>query len=266
MKLFIVESPTKAKTIRKFLGKDWTLRASLGHIKDLPKRGLGVELSTLKATYTFVKGKKKLVSELKNLAKRSDEVYIATDPDREGEAIAYFLKQELQKANKKVKRAVFYEITPDAIRKAIRSAGELDMNLVRAQFARRILDRILGYLVSPVLWREFKNKKLSAGRVQSPALRLLVEREREIQNFKQKTYYYVKALLRKDNEKFWALYDYRYENPSDAKIIAQKLEKGFFSVYKFEKKEEKVQPPKPFVTSDLQAEASAKLGFPPEKT
>lgn len=266
MKLFIVESPTKAKTIQKFLGKDFYVKATLGHIKDLPERGLGVDLKTLKAKYVYLRGKKKLIEELKRLSKKVEIVYICTDPDREGEAIAYFLKKDLQKVNKNIKRAVFYEIPPAAIKESIRNAGYININLVYSQFARRILDRLIGYLISPILWKEFKNYRLSAGRVQSPALRLIVEREREIQNFRVKKYYYVKVILEKDGEIFHAIYDYRYEKPSDAKIIAEKLEKGFFSVYSVDIKEDKEYSPKPFITSDLQAEANAKLGFPPEKT
>ncbi|GAB6066675.1 type I DNA topoisomerase [Aquifex pyrophilus] len=266
MKLFIVESPTKAKTIQKFLGREFVVKATLGHIKDLPERELGVDLKTLKAKYVYRRGKKKLIESLKKLAKKAEIVYIATDPDREGEAIAYFVKEDIKKANKNVKRAVFYEVTKKAIEESIRNAGDINMNLVYAQFARRILDRLIGYLISPILWREFKNYRLSAGRVQSPALRLIVEREREIQSFKVKKYYYVNVLLEKDGKRFKAVYDYRYENPSDAKIIAQKLEKGFFSVYKAEERKENVAPPKPFITSDLQAEANAKLGYAPERT
>ena len=266
MNLFIVESPTKAKTIQRFLGKDFYVKATLGHIKDLPEKELGVDLKTLKAKYVYRRGKKKLMQQLKRLASKSRIVYLGTDPDREGEAIAYFLKEDLKKVNKNVKRATFYEITPQAIYDSIKNAGDVNMNLVYAQFARRILDRLIGYLVSPILWKEFKNYHLSAGRVQSPALRLIVEREREIQNFKVKKYYYVKVLLEKDGQRFYAYYDYRYENPSDAKIIAKKLEKGFFSVLKLNQKKEKVNPPKPFITSDLQAEANAKLGFSTDKT
>ena len=266
MNLFIVESPTKAKTIQKFLGKNFYVRATLGHIKDLPEKELGVDLKTLKAKYVYRKGKKKLMQQLKRLSRKASIVYLGTDPDREGEAIAYFLKEDLKKVNKKVKRAIFYEITPEAIYESIKNAGDINMNLVYAQFARRILDRLIGYLISPILWREFRNYHLSAGRVQSPALRLIVEREREIQNFKVKKYYYVRVLLEKDGQKFYAYYDYRYENPSDAKIIAKKLEKGFFSVLKFTEKHDRLNPPKPFITSDLQAEANVKLGFSTDKT
>ena len=266
MNLFVVESPTKAKTIQRYLGKGFVVRATFGHIKDLPLKELGVDEETLEAKYVFIRGKRKIVEGLKKLAKRAETVYIGTDPDREGEAIAYFLKQELTKVSKNVKRSVFYEITPDAIRKSVKEAGDVNMNMVHSQFARRILDRLIGYKISPILWRTFKNWKLSAGRVQSPALRLIVEREREIENFKVKRYYYVKAVLEKDGETFEAIYNYRYENPSDAKIVAEKIKEGLFVVQKVERKEEKVAPPKPFITSSLQSEANAKLGFPTEKT
>ncbi len=266
MKLFIVESPTKAKTIQKYLGRDFVVRATLGHVKDLPRRELGVDLRTLRAKYVYVRGKKKLVEQLKRLAGKAEEVYLGTDPDREGEAISYFLKEELKRVNDRIKRAVFYEITPQAIEESLQKAGDINMNLVYAQFARRILDRLIGYLISPVLWREFGNRRLSAGRVQSPALRLIVEREREIQDFKVKKYYYVYALLSADGEKFRAYYEYRYENPSDAKVIARKLAKGFFRVERVENRKDKLNPPKPFVTSDLQAEANAKLGFSADRT
>ncbi|NPB06745.1 MAG: type I DNA topoisomerase [Aquificae bacterium] len=267
MKLFIVESPTKARTIKKYLGKGFVVKATMGHVKDLPEKELGVDPETLEAKYVYRKGKKKLVDELKRLAQRSEEVYLGTDPDREGEAIAYFLREELKRKNPKIKRATFREVTESAIKKSVRSAGELDMNLVKAQFARRILDRLIGYLLSPVLWDAFKNPKLSAGRVQSPALRLLVERERQIEGFKKRKYYLVKAVLRTPSgEKLEAYYDYRYENPSDAKVVAEKLKEAFFSVKSVKLKKEKVAPPKPFITSTLQAEADAKLGLPPEKT
>ncbi len=266
MNLFIVESPTKAKTIQRFLGKGFVVRATFGHIKDLPPKELGVDEETLRAKYVYVRGKKRLMESLKKLAKGSEKVYIGTDPDREGEAIAYFVKEEIVKANPNVKRAVFYEITPEAIRRSVEAAGEINMNMVYSQFARRILDRLIGYKISPVLWKAFGNFRLSAGRVQSPALRLVVEREREIQNFKVKKYYYVKALLEKNGRRFEAVYDYRYENPSDAKAIAERVKDGIYRVLSIKVKEEKVAPPKPFVTSSLQSEANSKLGFSAEKT
>ncbi len=266
MYLFIVESPTKAKTIQRYLGKDFTVRATFGHVKDLPPKELGVDEETLNAKYVYVRGKKKVLDSLKKLAKNAQTVYLGTDPDREGEAIAYFVGQEISKVNKDVRRAVFYEITPSAIRESVQKAGDINMNMVYSQFARRILDRLIGYKVSPHLWKAFRNYKLSAGRVQSPALRLVVEREREIENFKVKKYYYVKAVLEKDGKRFSAVYDYRYENPSSAKLIADRIREGIFAVLKVDKKEEKVSPPKPFITSSLQSDANAKLGFPTEKT
>ncbi len=266
MNLFIVESPTKAKTIQRYLGKDFIVRATFGHIKDLPPKGVGVDEETLEAEYVYLKGKKKVVDSLKKLAKTAHSVYIGTDPDREGEAIAYFLKEDISKVNRNIKRVVFYEITSSAIKESLKNAGDIDMNMVHSQFARRILDRLIGYKVSPHLWKAFRNYKLSAGRVQSPALRLVVDREREIENFKVKSYYYVMATLEKDGQKFSAVYDYRYENPSDAKIIADKIREGIYAVVNVTKKEEKVAPPKPFVTSSLQSDANAKLGLPAEKT
>jgi len=266
MNLFIVESPTKAKTIQRFLGKDFIVRATFGHVKDLPPKELGVDEESFEAKYVYVRGKKKVMDSLKRLAKEAKVVYVGTDPDREGEAIAFFVKEDIEKVNKRVKRAVFYEVTKKAIEESVQNAGEINMDMVHSQFARRVLDRLIGYKVSPHLWRALKNYKLSAGRVQSPALRLIVEREREIENFKVKKYYYVKAVLEKDGKTFEAVYDYRYENPSDAKLIAERIKDGIYAVSKVEEKEEKVPPPKPFITSTLQSEANSKLGLPPEKT
>ena len=266
MNLFIVESPTKAKTIQRYLGKGFLVKATFGHIKDLPSKELGVDEETLSARYVYVKGKKKVVLQIKKLSKEAETVYIGTDPDREGEAIAYFVKKEIERTARDIKRAVFYEITPSAIRESIAKAGNINMNMVHAQFARRILDRLIGYRISPLLWRAFRNYRLSAGRVQSPALRLIVEREREIESFKVKKYYYVKALLEKDGRQFVATYDYRYENPSDAKEIADRIRDAIYAVLKVEKKEEKIAPPKPFITSSLQSEANARLGFSTDRT
>jgi len=266
MNLFIVESPTKAKTIKRFLGKDFIVKATAGHIKDLPSDSIGIDEETLKAKYVYIKGKKKIVEDLKRVARKAKNIFIGTDPDREGEAIAFFVKEELKKINPNIKRVVFYEITPEAIKESLREGRDIDMNAVHAQFARRILDRLIGYKVSPYLWRRFKNFKLSAGRVQSPALRLIVEREKEIREFKKKTFYYVKVSFSKDGVVFDAIYDYRYENPSDAKIILEKIKEGVFRVHEIKRNREKIAPPKPFITSSLQAEANSLLGFSPEKT
>ncbi len=266
MKVFIVESPTKARTIQRFLGSDFKVVATLGHIKDLPEDELGIDEETLRAKYVYVKGKKKIVQKLKELARRASAVYIGTDPDREGEAIAYFVKEELKKVQRNIKRAVFYEITPEAIYESIRNAGDINMNMVYSQFARRILDRLIGYKISPVLWKEFNNYRLSAGRVQSPALRLIVEREKEIEEFRSKKYYYVKAIFEKEGKKFEAVYDYSYEKAQHAKIILEKLKGAIFTVVEVRKRIEKIAPPRPFITSTLQSEANSRLGFSPEKT
>jgi DNA topoisomerase-1 len=242
------------------------VKATFGHVKDLPSKELGVDEETLEAKYVYLRGKRKVIENLKRLARKSEAVYIGTDPDREGEAIAYFVNEEVSKANRNTKRATFYEITPEALKRSVKEAGSINMNMVYSQFARRILDRLIGYKISPLLWRAFKNYKLSAGRVQSPALRLIVEREREIESFKPKRYYYVKALLEKDGHTFEAVYDYRYENPSDAKLIVERIERGIYAVLRVDVKREKVAPPKPFITSSLQSEGNAKLGFSAEKT
>ncbi len=181
--LVIVESPAKAKTIGKYLGKNFVVKASIGHVKDLPKRDLAVDIEHgFEPTYVVIEGKKKLIAELKQAAKKSDTVYLAADPDREGEAICFHLKEELEdKKNGRVRiaRVMFNEITPNAIRRAFEKPGDVDMHLVDAQQARRVLDRLVGYKISPLLWDKVK-RGISAGRVQSVALRLIVEREADI--------------------------------------------------------------------------------------
>lgn len=259
MRLFIVESPTKAKTIARYLGKGWIVKATLGHIKDLPPDSLGVDEETLKPTFVWVRGKKKLMEQVKSLANRAQEIYIGTDPDREGEAIAFFVKRELEKLKKPVKRAVFYEITPNSIKESIEKAGDVNTNLVHAQFARRVLDRLIGYKLSPFLWKALRKRSLSVGRVQSPALRLVVERELEIMNFKRKEYYYIKAVFEKDGVEFYAVWDYRFEKPENAKPYLDKIKDALFEVVFFEKEEETKEPPKPFITASLQAVASQVL-------
>jgi len=243
VKLFIVESPTKAKTIAKYLGKDWIVKATLGHIKDLPPDSLGVDEETLKPTFTWVRGKKKIIDEIKRVAQRADSIFIGTDPDREGEAIAYFVYKELEKLKKPAKRAVFYEITKESIRQAVENPTEINQNLVKAQFARRILDRLIGYKLSPHLWKAFKKNTLSIGRVQSPALRLIVEREREIFNFRKKEYYYIKVIFEKDGIEFSALWDYRFEKPENAKPYLEKIKDALFEVVEYKEEREKRQPP-----------------------
>src|SRR5262252_4891924 len=189
--LVIVESPAKAKTINKYLGKQYVVKASLGHVKDLPKRDLAVNVENgFEPRYEVIEGKKKLISELKQTAKKVEEVYLAADPDREGEAICYHLQEELRekKAGPKIYRVMFNEITKNAIQKAFEKPGEVNTNLVEAQQARRVLDRLVGYKISPLLWDKVR-RGLSAGLVQTVALRLIVEREREIQAFIKKEYW-----------------------------------------------------------------------------
>ncbi len=258
--LLIVESPTKARTISKYLGKSYAVRAVMGHIKDLPQDSLGVDLESLKATYVWVKGKKKIMDEIKKLAQRAERVYIATDPDREGEAIAYFVKEELKKHAKYIHRIYFYEVTKDAILTALKNPQDINMNMVRAQFARRILDRLIGYILSPKLSKALGRRGLSVGRVQSPALRLMVEREEQIRNFKKKTYYYIRADFEKDGITFSALWDYRFEKPENAEPFLKKLSGSMFEVRKVERSLELLAPPKPFITASLQSSASKVLG------
>src|SRR5436190_2299889 len=200
--LVIVESPAKAKTINKYLGKNYVVMASLGHIKDLPKRDLAVDVEHgFEPRYEVIEGKKKLIQELKAAAKKVDQIYLAADPDREGEAICYHLQEELHVPNGKGKkkgpeifRVMFNEITANAIRKAFEKPGQVDLHLVEAQQARRVLDRLVGYKISPLLWDKVR-RGLSAGRVQTVALRLIVEREREVRAFQKKEYWTIDVQL-----------------------------------------------------------------------
>jgi DNA topoisomerase-1 len=261
MKLFIVESPTKAKSISKYLGEGWVVKATLGHIKDLPERSFGVDPKTLEPKYVWLKGKKKLMENIKKLARNAQKVYLGTDPDREGEAIAYFLKQELSNMNSRIYRAMFYEITKSSVLKAIQTAKDIDLNLVHAQFARRVLDRLIGYKLSPLLWKEFMTRGLSVGRVQSPALRLIVERERQIQSFKKKKYYYIKVDFLKDGMSFSAVFPQRFEKPSNAEPYLKKLKDALFVVKAIKKEKSPSEPPKPFNTASLQSEGSKRLNL-----
>lgn len=256
MRLFIVESPTKAKTIAKYLEEGWIVRATLGHIKDLPADKLGVDEETLKPTFVWVRGKRNLIEKVRKIAQKVEAIYIGTDPDREGEAIAYFVQREISSLKKPISRVVFYEITPQSIKSALEKPTSINQNLVSAQFARRILDRLIGYKLSPHLWKAFRKNTLSLGRVQSPALRLVVEREREIMNFKKKEYYYIKVTFEKDGIEFSAFWDYRFEKPENAKPYLEKLRFALFEVLEYRKEEERKEPPKPFITSSLQAVAS----------
>src|SRR4051795_7012308 len=197
--LVIVESPAKAKTINKFIGSDYIVKASVGHVRDLPKSELGVDEETFEPKYEILEGKEKVVSELKAAAKKAETIYIASDPDREGEAIGWHVMSLLGTDSKKVHRVLFHEITKNAVKKAMENPGEIDMNKVNAQQARRVLDRLVGYKISPLLWDKVR-RGLSAGRVQTVALRVIVEREREIRAFIKREYWSVDVdLLAKEN-------------------------------------------------------------------
>ncbi len=262
MYLVIVESPTKARTIKKILGKEFIVVPTKGHVKDLPKNSLGVDEKTFKAHFIYLKGKAKLLKRLKELCKGCKEVYIATDPDREGEGMAHFIYEELKEVCPKVFRIRFYEITKEGLKEALKNKGKIDLNLFRAYLARRILDRLIGYKLSPKLWDEFKNNNLSTGRVQAPALSLIVEREEEIRNFKVKKRYTLSLEL----EGFNFLLDYSFENPKDAKGLLERLRDCFFEVVEVLEGEERLYPPKPFITSELIKVANERLNYSPERT
>ena len=268
--LVIVESPAKAKTIEKFLGKDYKVMSSYGHIRDLKKKEISINLDTLEPDYEIPEEKKKLVSELKASAKKADKVWLASDEDREGEAISWHLCEVLGLDEKKTSRIVFHEITKPAIMDAISNPRYLNMNLVNAQQARRVLDRLVGFKLSPILWRKVK-PALSAGRVQSVAVRLIVEREREIQAFKSEPYYRINALFvmtTKDGKKaeVKAELDTRFKTHEDAVAFLEKCKTSEFVVSDITKKPLKRTPAPPFTTSTLQQEAARKLGFTVSQT
>jgi len=281
MKLLIVESPSKAKTIEKYLGGDFTVRASVGHIRDLPKsnkKALDIEDGFI-PHYEVVKGKEKIISEIKSLAKKADEVILATDPDREGEAIAWHVKEAVGLKNPK--RAVFHEITKEAILEALKHPRHIDMNLKEAQEARRVLDRIVGYDLSGIIWKKVRYG-LSAGRVQSPALRIIMEREREIRAFIPVKYFNIAAEIEtvgklKESKKYKLIFDCELEpglNPElkadEAQKLAENIVKegraGKWYVKEIKESQAKSSPRAPFTTSTLQQTASSRLGFPPKKT
>jgi DNA topoisomerase-1 len=274
-KLVIVESPTKAKTVGRFLGKGFQVRASVGHVRDLLRSQLSVDVENgFTPKYRIPNEKRPLVKELKNLAKQSGEIFLATDPDREGEAIAWHLMEAAELDPALTRRVAFHEITKPAIDEAFRNPREVDMNLVNAQQARRILDRLVGYMLSPLLWAKVRSR-LSAGRVQSVALRLVVEREREITSFQPAEYWSIEADLAKienGNQTFRAKLakvddqDLSLGTKGEAESLAEELQKAAFLVARVRKGERKRNPPAPFTTSTLQQEASRKLGFSPKKT
>ncbi|MDR1984341.1 MAG: type I DNA topoisomerase [Prevotellaceae bacterium] len=263
--LVIVESPAKAKTIEKLLGKNFFVTSSYGHIRDLAKKGLGVDVdNNFKPDYIISSDKKKLVDELKKLSKQAKIVWLASDEDREGEAIAWHLQNVLKLDDKNIKRITFNEITKDAILKAIENPRKIDLNLVNAQQARRILDRLVGFEVSPILWKKVKSA-LSAGRVQSVAVRLIVEREREIMDFKSKATYKVSAIFTSadKNEKFQlkASLTTDFNTEKEANNFLEKCKNAIFTVESTDKKPAKKSPAAPFTTSTLQQEASRKFRF-----
>ena len=268
--LVIVESPAKAKTIEKFLGTDFKVMSSYGHIRDLKKKELSIDMDTMQPSYVIPKEKEKLVSELKASAKKAKKIWLASDEDREGEAISWHLCEVLGLDEKKTSRIVFHEITKPAILAAIENPRHLDMNLVNAQQARRMLDRLVGFKLSPVLWRKVK-PALSAGRVQSVAVRLIVEREREIQQFKSEPYYRVNAifgLTRQDGSQVEvkAELDKRFTHHDEAVAFLELCRNAEFSVEAIQKKPLKRSPAPPFTTSTLQQEAARKLGFSVSQT
>ena len=271
--LIIVESPAKAKTIKNFLDKSYNVIASKGHIRDLPKTSFGIKIEDNKFTpeYRISSDHSAIVKEIKELAKGADEIYLATDEDREGEAIAFHIANAIGKEPTSLPRIVFHEITKSAIQNALKSPRRVDMNSVNAQQTRRLLDRIVGYKLSPLLNLKIQ-KGLSAGRVQSAALKIIVDREREIQAFKPVEYYTIDTIFKKDldaelvkfeNQKIEKL---TIQNPDRAKYIIENLQNEKFSVREIESKDRKIQPSPPFMTSTLQQSASNRLGFSPKKT
>ena len=260
--LVIVESPAKAKTIEGFLGKGFTVKSSFGHIRDLPGKNISIDIeNNFEPQYVISDDKKKVVAELKKLAKAADIVWLATDEDREGEAISWHLEEALDLKKKETKRIVFSEITKSAITQAIENPRKVNRNLVDAQQARRVLDRLVGYELSPVLWKKVK-PSLSAGRVQSVTVRLVVEREREIQNFKITDFFRVVGVFQLSKGKsFKAEVSSRFKSYDEAKSFIQECEKSNYSISDLVKKPATKSPAAPFTTSTLQQEASRKLGF-----
>ena len=265
--LVIVESPAKAKTIEKFLGKDFTVRSSYGHIRDLPKKGMGIDIEHgFKPTYEISPDKKKVVAELRKLAREAEAVWLATDEDREGEAIAWHLAEALKLDKATTRRIVFHEITRPAIEQAVAAPRTIDMNLVDAQQARRILDRIVGFELSPILWKKIRTG-LSAGRVQSVAVRLIVEREREIQAFEPEISFKVAGeLLNGSGEVVPVRLDAAFDSESAAHTFLEAAGRSRMTVVSVEKKPAKRSPKPPFTTSTLQQEAAQKLGFSVRQT
>lgn len=265
--LVIVESPAKAKTIQKYLGDDFTVESSFGHIVDLPKKGMGIEIENqFKPIYEVSADKKEVVKKLKELTKKAETVWLASDEDREGEAISWHLYNVLELKKKQTHRIVFNEITKKAILKAIENPRNIDENLVDAQQARRVLDRLVGFEVSPILWKKIK-PGLSAGRVQSVAVRLIVEREKEIQNFVPvSSFKFTAQFLTKENKSLKAVLTKEFSTVEEARKFIESCVNAEFKVKDLQKKPAKRSPSAPFTTSTLQQEASLKLGFPVSRT
>jgi DNA topoisomerase I len=274
MPLIIVESPTKAKTLAKFLPKEYKIVSSYGHVRDLPKSKLGIDVEkNFEPQYLIPTKAKKTIKELKSLAEKTDLIFLATDPDREGEAIAWHLSHILESEKKETKRITFHEITKEAILSSLDNPGEINLSLVDAQQARRVLDRLVGYKLSPLLWKKVI-MGLSAGRVQSVALKFVVEREKEIKSFQEKEYWTIEAELEK-KEKFLAqlvkikgktLTKFSLENKEEAQKVKEELEKQEYFVLGLETKEVKKNPLPPLITSTLQQEAYKRLRFSSKMT
>ncbi|MFP5212003.1 MAG: type I DNA topoisomerase [Acidobacteriota bacterium] len=273
--LLIVESPTKAKTLGRYLGKDFIVKASVGHVKDLPKSKLGIDIEKdFQPDYQVIRGKKKVITELKAAAAEADAIYLGPDPDREGEAIAWHIAEEIKAKNKPVYRVLFYELTHKAIQEALKKPDKLNRDLFDAQQARRILDRLVGYLISPILWEKVK-RGLSAGRVQSVALRLVADREREIQKFNPEEYWTIDAQFEAKGgaSKPFGAYLLKcgkkkceITTGDDARKTVESLRGLNFQVSKVERKKRKKNPAPPFITSTLQQEAARKLHFSAKQT
>ena len=272
--LVIVESPAKAKTIQKFLGKNYNVIASNGHVRDLPKSTLGIDIENdFEPKYITIRGKGEILAALRKEVKKADKVYLATDPDREGEAISWHLYHALKLENKKCSRITFNEITKNAVKASIKQARDIDMNLVDAQQARRVLDRLVGYEISPLLWAKIK-RGLSAGRVQSVALRLICDREEEINAFIPQEYWTLSANLKVEGSKKPLIA--KFSGDKDGKIeisskeqldeITKKIDGASFVITDIKKGERTKKPPLPFTTSTMQQDAGRKLNFATQKT
>ncbi|OIO72706.1 MAG: DNA topoisomerase I, partial [Elusimicrobia bacterium CG1_02_37_114] len=290
MNLVIVESPTKERTISKFLGKEFVIKSSYGHVCDLPKKELGIDIAkNFQPKYVMLPRAKKIISSIVKLTKKAKKIYLATDFDREGEAIAWHIVKSAKLDKKKTKRITFHEITPEAIHESLKNTHEIDLSLVNAQQARRILDRIVGYKLSPLLWRKIA-RGLSAGRVQSIVLRFIVEREKEIKEFKPQEYWTITAklagdgvefdaaLVSKDDTKFeykqaYQLFADEYnvtlsllKNKEETDKVIDELKRLSYRVEKIIRKKQNKTPPPPFTTSTLQQDAVYKLGYYSNKT